>query len=182
MIISTKPKHSSVATSTPSVPSPEIYSSSVPLPEYVSQYPPFQVLSACSCILVPYIATSTVTAESRLASTPLISSPLASSPLASRPPSKPPRSWLSVKTGVALGAALIIISGAVGFFLYQRKLQQQRINLKNEQAGTSTRTSDLQNLQLQDQPWFPEMEAPVHVLEADGGIRNELGAGSGMYG
>lgn len=172
MMILTKPKHSSAATSTPSVPSLEIYRSTIPLPEYVSQYPPSQVLSACSCILVPYQVTSTVTAVSHLAS----------SPSASSPPSKPPRSWLSVKTGVALGAVFIIISGAVGFFLYQRKLQQQRINLKNEQAGTSTRTSDLQDLQQQDQHWFPEMDAPVHVLEADGGITNELGAGSGMYG
>lgn len=44
------------------------------------------------------------------------------------------------------------------------------MNLKTESAGMSTRTSGSQNLQQQDQ-WFPEMDATVHVLEADGGIQ-----------
>lgn len=162
--IPAKSKNSSIAASLLPTASPESLVSSAPQPETLSQYLAFQVSSACACIYVPDVATSTSTAVSPLAFSPLSRS----------------RKGLSLELGVGLLAAFMLISGAVGFILYQRRMQRQRMNLKNEPAGISTRNSGSQNPQSQNQ-WLPELDARDHILEADGGITNELGAGSGTY-
>ncbi|MCJ1428010.1 hypothetical protein MMC29_005917, partial [Sticta canariensis] len=152
-----------IATSLPTA-SSESLVSSAPQPETLSQYVAFQVSSACACIPVPDVATSISTAVPLLASSPL------------------PRSkkWLSLELGVGFAAASMLITGAVGFILNQRRQRRRRIKIQNEPAGTSTRNRDTQSPQPQGL-WLPEMGALGHVLEADGGITNELGAGSGTY-
>ena len=157
-------KNSAIATSLPTASTESLVSSAL-WPETPSQYLAFQVSSACACISVQDVATSISTAVSPLASSPLTKS----------------RKWLSLELGVGFVAAIILISGAVGFILNQRRRRRRRMNLQGELAVTSTRNRDTQNPQPQDQ-WLPELDARGHVLEADGGIENELGAGSGTFG